>query len=64
MSDIEEFATNFELALKKAVPNLMSTSGSVWTAWDVRGKKPGLDGALEGMNEYVAVFSEDFPRGC
>lgn len=53
-SDISKFATNFELALKKAVPELPSTGGSMWTVRIVRGKRPELEDALEGMDEYVA----------
>lgn len=51
ISDISKFATKFELALKKAVPDLKSSSGSLWTARIVRGKKPELEKALEGMDE-------------
>ena len=57
MSDISKFATKFELALKKAVPELSSTGGSVWTARVVRGKRPELEEALRGMDEYVRFFS-------
>jgi hypothetical protein len=51
ISDISKFATKFELALKKAVPELTSTGGSLWTARIVRGKKPELEKALRGMAE-------------
>ena len=58
ISDISRFATNFELALKKAVPGLKSSSGTLWTARIVRGKKPELEKALRGMDEYVLLSSE------
>jgi len=58
ISDISKFATNFELALKKAVPGLKSSSGTLWTARVVRGKKPELEKALQGMDRYVPLFSE------
>ena len=56
ISDISKFATKFELALKKAVPELTSTGGSLWTARIVRGKKPELEKALRGMDEYATSF--------
>lgn len=56
ISDTSKFATRFELALKKAVPELTSTGGSLWTARIVRGKKPELEKALRGMDECVALF--------
>ena len=58
MSDISKFATKFELALKKAVPELISTGGSLWTARIVRGEKPELEKALRGMDEYATCFPE------
>lgn len=58
ISDISKFATKFELALKKAVPGLKSSSGTLWTARIVRGKKPELEKALQGMDEYVSFFPE------
>jgi len=58
ISDISKFATNFELALKKAVPGLKSSSGTLWTARVVRGKKPELEKALQGMDKYALFFSE------
>ncbi|KAF9791949.1 hypothetical protein BJ322DRAFT_4576 [Thelephora terrestris] len=51
ISDISKFATKFEIALKKAVPDLKSDSGSLWTARIVRGKKPELEAALRGMDD-------------
>jgi len=57
-SDISKFATKFELALKKAVPGLKSDSGTLWTARIVRGEKPELEKALQGMDEYVVFFLE------
>ena len=63
--DISKFATKFELALKKAVPELTSTGGSLWTARIVRGKKPELEKALRGMDECVTFFSWlGYVRGC
>ena len=56
VSDISNFATKFELALKKAVPDLKSDSGTLWTARIVRGRKPGLEKALQGMDKYVLFF--------
>jgi len=58
MSDISKFATKFELALKKAVPGLKSSSGTLWTARIVRGRKPELEKALQGMDKYVLFFPE------
>ena len=58
ISDISKFATKFELALKKAVPDLKSSSGSLWTARIIRGKKPELEQALRGMDGYVQFLSE------
>jgi hypothetical protein len=58
ISDISKFATKFELALKKAVPDLKSSSGTLWTARIVRGKKPELEKALRGMDECVVFFAE------
>ena len=56
VSDISKFATKFEVALKKAVPELKSDSGTLWTARLVRGKKPGLEKALQGMDGCVPSF--------
>ena len=56
VSDISKFTTKFELALKKAVPDLKSDSGTLWTARIVRGRKPGLEKGLQGMNKYVLFF--------
>ena len=56
ISDISKFATRFELALKKAVPGLKSSSGTLWTARIVRGEKPELEKALQAMDEYVPCF--------
>lgn len=56
ISDISKFGTEFELALKKAVPELTSTGGSLWTARIVREKKPELENALRGMDKCVAFF--------
>jgi len=58
ISDISKFATKFELALKKAVPGLKSSSGTLWTARIVRGKNPELEKALHGMEKYVPFFAE------
>jgi hypothetical protein len=59
LSDLSKFVGEFELALKKAVPELTSTGGSLWTARIVRGKKPELEDALRSMDEYVTrSFSE------
>ena len=58
ISDISKFATKFELALKKAVPELKSSSGTLWTARIVRGKKPELEKALQGMDRYTPFFAE------
>ena len=60
ISDISKFATKFELALKKAVPGLKSSSGTLWTARIVRGKKPELEKALQGMDKYGPFFAEVF----
>ena len=49
--DISKFATEFELALKKAVPGLKSSSGSLWTTRIVRGEKPELEKALRGVDK-------------
>ena len=57
ISDISKFATKFEFALKKAVPGLKSSSGTLWTARIVRGEKPELEKALQGMDECVPCFS-------
>jgi hypothetical protein len=56
ISDISKFATKFELALKKAVPELKSSSGTLWTARIIRGKKPELEKALQGMDRYLPFF--------
>jgi hypothetical protein len=56
ISDISKFATRFELALKKAVPGLKSSSGTLWTARIVRGEKPELEKALRAMDECVLLF--------
>ena len=64
ISDISKFATKFELALKKAVPELTSTGGSLWTARIVRGKKPELEKALRGMDEYATFFSGILQPAC
>lgn len=58
MLDVSTFATKFELALKKAVPELTSTGGSLWTARIVRGKKPELEKAVRAMDECDAFFAE------
>ena len=57
-SDISKFSTNFELALKKAIPELESSSGTLWTTRIVRSKKPELGKALQGMDECVLFISE------
>lgn len=56
VSDISKFVTKFEQALKKAVPELKSDSGTLWTARIVRGKKPELEKALQGMDGCVPSF--------
>lgn len=58
ISDISKFATKFELALKNAVPGLKSSSGTLWTARIVRGQKPELEKALQGMDKYVLLSPE------
>ena len=60
--DLSEFATQFDLALKKAVPELKLSSGTLWTARIVRGKKPEVEKALRGMDEYVVFSSKGM--GC
>ena len=57
MSEISAFAAEFELALKKAVPDLKAASGSLWTARLIRGKRPEVEKALQGMDEYVILVS-------
>ncbi|KAF9644620.1 hypothetical protein BDM02DRAFT_3272284 [Thelephora ganbajun] len=57
ISDLSKFATKFELALKKAVPGLKSSSGTLWTARIVRGKKPELGKALQGMDDLRRGYS-------
>ena len=57
MSDISKFATKFEFALKKAVPGLKSSSGTLWTARIVRDEKPELQKALQGMDRYVPLLA-------
>jgi len=58
--DISKFATRFEFALKKAVPELESSSGTLWTIRIVRGEKPELEKALRAMDEYVPFFLERY----
>jgi hypothetical protein len=56
ISDLPKFVTKFELALKKAVPGLKSSSGTLWTTRMVRDKKPELEKALQGMDWCVPLF--------
>lgn len=58
ISDLSKFVTKFELALKKAVPGLKSSSGTLWTTRMVRDKKPELEKALQGMDWCVPFFPE------
>lgn len=55
ISDTPKFATKFKPASKKAVPDLKSDNGTLWTACIIHNKKRELEKALQGMAKYVPL---------